>query len=158
VTVRNDLTDLIREYGVEVHMLGTGEEPTPTGVVLADMLTEISTLRSRISAERQPVSDDVSGRIADVLHSRHRVFLAQPACDECERLAGHIISDDVVRAALGPAAPVIPDGWRLRHIIPVGPAFRAVLDWEDWKSISAVAYTPNDALTAAIAAAKESEE
>jgi hypothetical protein len=60
MTDTNDLIDLMREYGVEVYMLGTDEESSPTGVALADMLTEIHMLRSRlaaarISAERQPV-------------------------------------------------------------------------------------------------------
>jgi hypothetical protein len=47
----DDLIDLMREYGVEVHMLGTDEDAEPSSTAMCDMLTEIHTLRSRISAE-----------------------------------------------------------------------------------------------------------
>jgi hypothetical protein len=111
----NDLVDLMREFGVEVRMLGTDEEPSPTGVALADMLTEIHTLRSRISAERHPVSDRIARNIWLTLTGRMpnaRLILEY----DLPRVAGRpeeisipLDADDftsAVRAAIGPAVPV----------------------------------------------------
>jgi hypothetical protein len=68
----DDLIDLMREYGVEVHMLGTDEDAEPSSTAMCDMLTEIHTLRSRISAERQPVQaiDDLYEKLAAIEHAR----------------------------------------------------------------------------------------
>ena len=57
-----------------------------------------------------------------------------------------------------PTVPVIPEGWRLRHVIPAGDQFCAVLDfalWGDHKAISRLDDNPITALTAAIEAAKD---
>lgn len=53
----NDLIGLMKEFGVEVRMLGTDEEPNPNGVAMADMLTEIHRLRNRVAAYEAPDFD-----------------------------------------------------------------------------------------------------
>ena len=42
----NDLVAMMREFGVEVRMLGTEEEPSPNGLALGAMLMEIHRLRN----------------------------------------------------------------------------------------------------------------
>lgn len=45
----NDLVAMMQEFGIEVRMLGTEEEPSPNGLALGAMLTEIHRLRNLIT-------------------------------------------------------------------------------------------------------------
>lgn len=45
MSTTNPLIDLMKEYGVEVWMLGSNEKPDPMSIKVADMLTEIHRLR-----------------------------------------------------------------------------------------------------------------
>lgn len=108
-----------------------------------------------IAAERVPVSDEeLISRVANALGIWTDPFTRKPTSIDTARI---VLAIDVVRAAIAPAGPVIPEDWRLRHIVSAGSTYRAVLDWDKWTSVSAVATNPTDALNAAIAAAKEGE-
>lgn len=108
---------------------------------------------ARIAAERVPVSDEVLTETIQYVLNDLGVW---------QNIAPHIAG--AVRAAITPTVPVIPAGWKLRHIIPAGDQFCAVLDWDDWsgtgdhRCISRFAGNPFDALTAACEAAQGEED
>lgn len=171
----NDLIDLMREYGIEVQMLGTDESPSPAEVALAHMLTEIHTLRSRNAAERQPVP--VSDEELDAIFWKHHMSHLQGTTDTMPHLPPEYRGVRAVRAALGPAVPVIPEGWWSVELtksllsvdeqdwreederIPLGHIKAEVWMQDDQESVFfGVGSTWLDALTAAIAAIAAAKE
>jgi hypothetical protein len=149
-----DLIGLMREYGIGVQMLGTNESPDPASKAMFAMLAEIHNLRSRISAERQPqVSDEELETRVEELIGQHTDG-TDWSFDEGMGVA--VIR--AVRAALGPAVPVIPEGWSLGAIMRplelvdgIKPYIVILERASDWKRVEAMRATWHDAMTAAIA-------
>lgn len=129
------------------------------------------------AAERAEVSDE-GGVWWGWSFAKGRWFLClERECRECVTDEGVIVRSDIaqrderrdallraVRAALAPAVPVIPDGWKLRQIVPL----LDVRDGKPWIGFAAtIGNGPDtatgeavewlDALTAAIQAAKDTE-
>jgi hypothetical protein len=107
-----------------------------------DMCAEVA---ARISAERQPVpvSDEELARIYDEAKYQY-------GRDESKgHVDSHIAGIRAVRAALGPAVPVIPGGWQVDH------AACCLTRVADQRDIHRTGSNWMAALTAAIEAAKE---
>lgn len=154
----NDLIDLMREFGVEVRLLGTDEEPNPCEAKIADMLTEIHTLRTRIASERQAGAVSDEGLREVFIRSQDHAFH-----EECVTIGESIDAGiRAVRAALAPV-PQIPEGWILNSIDTAeGGQYACLLSTQiaedDFIEVEGVGPTWLDALNNAIAAAKEAGE
>jgi hypothetical protein len=127
----------------------------PMGNVFRGGFTAAAREAARIAAERVPAVSDED--LSDL-------FLLHVTTSD-------VLSGDVsegiraVRAALGPAVPVIPEGWRLWSLTMGLDGYKAILEKRDspgeWRHVqdnrltNGTGHTWLDALNAAIAAARD---